>query len=271
MNTEKGVLPVEEAPPAWHVHEEGGASSAPRLLVSASAEEGELQAVRSTLATGLGERVRLARGRQPRAALARALCVHENTIGKIERGESVPDVLQLAQIAGLYEKPLSWFLGNDTAIPPAEVAKSTAAVEVGDQVFVPLFDVYASAGHGTFESSEAVEGMRPFTRAYIRQHLGIRHDELAMVRVMGDSMEPEIHSGDIVLVDRKDTGVAVEGPHLVRMDGSLLLKGLQRRPGHRIRVSSRNHEYEAFEVQLVEGQTEFEILGRVRWAGVTFR
>lgn len=271
MNTRKGVLPVEEAPPAWHVHQEEGAHPTLLQLINASSEEDELAAVRAVLAVSMGERIRQARGKLTRAQVASWLCVHENTVGKMERGESVPDAMQLAQIAGIVQKPITWFLGDDANAIAADVPKQVEAVELGDQVFVPLFDVYASAGHGTFESSEAVEAMRPFTRSYIRQHLGIRHDQLAMLRVMGDSMEPEIHSGDVVMIDRKDVGVTVEGPHLVRVDGSLLLKGLQRRPGHVIRVSSRHADYEPFDVQLVNGPTDFEVLGRVRWAGVTFR
>jgi phage repressor protein C with HTH and peptisase S24 domain len=145
-------------------------------------------------------------------------------------------------------------------------------VVVGDQVFVPLFALNVSAGNGAFNDEERVLDMRAFALDYVRNELRITHDELAMVNVVGNSMEPHIHSGDVVLVDRRDKEISVEGPHLVRVDGALLVKNVQRRPGGFLRVSSRNEEYEPFEINVMSEQLhDFEVLGRVRWAGVTFR
>lgn len=242
-------------------------------LVTAAGNAELVAALRQALAADVGDRVREARGAVPRATVAHWLCVHENTIGKIERGESMPDAVQLLQLAAGFGRTAGWLLGQDEPPPsfPA-VQPTTDAVESGEWVFVPLFDVYASAGHGSIGASEDVESMRPFTRAYIRDRLGIRHNRLCLVRVAGDSMEPQIHSGDVVMVDRQDAGAAIDGPHLVRIDGALMVKAVQRKPGGRVRVSSQNPAYEPFEVILgTTDDKDFEVLGRVRWAGVTFR
>lgn len=232
-----------------------------------------LAALRQALASDVGDRVREARGALPRATVAHWLCVHENTIGKIERGESMPDAVQLLQLAAGFGRTAGWLLGEEEAPPTfPQVQPATEAVEVGDWVFVPLFDVYASAGHGAVGSSEDVEGMRPFTRQSIRDRLGIRHNRLCLVRVAGDSMEPQIHSGDLVMVDRMDAAATVDGPHLVRIDGALMVKSVQRKPGGRVRVTSQNPAYDPFEVVLgTADDKDFEVLGRVRWAGVSFR
>lgn len=208
-----------------------------------------------------------------RKAVGVVLGLHHNTIAKFERGESVPDALQLARLAQLYARHVSWFL--DVAPAPLMVqegvpASTTEAVTVGTQTFVPHFDVWASAGHGAFNACEAVKAMRAFDSSYIRHELGISHGRLAMINVSGASMEPMIGDGDVVLVDLQDTAVQVEGPHLVRMDGALLVKLLARRPGGRLRVSSANEAYEPFEVDS-RSSADFEVLGRVRWGGVTFR
>lgn len=277
MNTKAGAPPfVAEPPPPFTVRSaEGLAAVRPiDFWRDASASAEAFERVRYTAGVILGDKLAQARkaAKMTRETVAARLRVHENTVGKIERGDTVPDALQLAQFAAMYSKPMARLLGGDVGVDEAsEPAKSVEAVEHGDYIFVPLFDVHASAGHGTFESSEQVEAMRPFTTAYIRQHLGIRHNRIGMVRVMGTSAEPEIHSGDIVMLDRNDTSVVVEGHHLVRIDGALLMKILQRRPGSRIRVASRNPEYEPFDVVLADNVPDFEVLGRVRWAGVTFR
>lgn len=224
----------------------------------------------------LGEKLRQARealGKDmSRKAAAVALGVHDNTIAKFERGESVPDALQLVQLAQLYGRHLTWFLDVSPAPLVAREAvpePAPEAVDLGAQVYVPHFDVRASAGYGAFNGGEAVRSMLAFEAGYIRHALGIGHNRLALINVSGASMEPMIGDGDLVLVDRVDTTVQVEGPHLVRMDGALLVKLLARRPGGKLRVSSVNEAYEPFEV---DGRSaDFEVLGRVRWGGVTFR
>lgn len=221
----------------------------------------------------IGGRLREARGIRSRTDMAELLGVHENTIGKMERGESVPDAIQLLLYAHHTGRPVLWLLGQDAAADDVRRRnRSTVAVVVGDQVFVPLFAVSVSAGNGAFNDEEQVLDMRAFALDYVRSELRITHDQLALVNVVGNSMEPHIHSGDVVLVDRRDKEISVEGPHLVRVDGALLVKNVQRRPGGVLRVSSKNEEYEPFEINVMSEQLhDFEVLGRVRWAGVTFR
>jgi phage repressor protein C with HTH and peptisase S24 domain len=234
--------------------------------------ESERDALHDTVAFRLGERLREARRSRPRTWVAALLGLHENTIGKFERGENMPDAFQLCLLAQVLECSVLWLLGIDPGARRDDAAqRQTEAVEQGDHVFVPHFDVYASAGHGGFDQVETVKAMSVFRTDYLRNELGIPHNRVALVNVMGTSMEPSIHSGDVVLVDRQDTGVAIEGAYLVRIDGSLLVKLLQRLPGGRIRVASKNETYPPFEVDINKDGRDFEVLGRVRWAGVTFR
>lgn len=222
------------------------------------------------LAVQLGQRLREARGPTARADLALALGVHENTIGKFERGDSVPDAVQLLQLARITGQSVDWLIGGAVVAVPSAVPVGTQAVQVGDLIHVPRFDVQASAGHGALGATERVVGMRAFDADYIRRELGICHNDLALVTVVGDSMSPDMRSGDMVLIDRRDTSVSTEGPHLVRIDGALLLKLLQRRPGGMVRVASRNEVYAPYDISLSAGE-DFQVLGRVRWVGVTYR
>ena len=208
-----------------------------------------------------------------RALVAERLEVHENTVAKMERGQTVPDVIQLQVISAITGRDVLWLLGVDQAgLVGGSRKRSTVALEIGDQLFVPLFGLVVSAGHGAFNDEEQVTDMRAFTIDYVRNDLRISHEELALVNVVGNSMEPHIHSGDVVLIDRRDKDISVEGPHLVRVDGALLVKNVQRRPGGVLRVSSKNDDYAPFDINVMSEQLhDFEVLGRVRWAGVTFR
>ena len=122
-----------------------------------------------------------------------------------------------------------------------------------------------------FDSIDGVRGMRPFESTMIRGELRIDHDRLAMAQVGGASMEPMLRPKDTVLVDLKDRDVKTEGVHMVRLDGALLVKKLQRLPGKVLRVSSYNPSYEPFDVSgKDDADRDFSVIGRVRWAGVSF-
>lgn len=229
-------------------------------------------------ARALAERIRACRGPASRAWFAERLGgIHVNTVGKLERGETLPDALMLITIAGIGGRSVQWLA---TGIEPggegAEgVPLSVRAVSSGSYVHVPHFDVSASAGHGNvFDSIESVIAMRPFDQAFIRGELGISHDELALIFVVGPSMEPLLHSHDTVLVDLKAGYEAFnDGIYVIRIDQALLIKQVQKTWGKAFRIRSLNEDYAPFEIrgEKEEAERDFAIIGRVRWAGVTIK
>lgn len=262
--------------PAWPPQPAGESASAlvptAELWERAVRDAAEFNAFREHLKIELGSRInglRSAQGKS-RADLSRWLHNHENTVAKIERGETLPDAVQLLQLAQMLGQTLDQMFGMHSD-DPAEVQRRTTATQIGQHLFVPHFDIQASAGHGAFNDAERVKEMRAFAIDFIRRDLRVSHNDMALIDVAGPSMEPQIHSGDVVLIDRRDTGVQVEGPHVVRFDGGLIVKLLQRRPGGRVRVTSINPLFDPFEIELGAEGTDFEVIGRVRWAGVTFR
>lgn len=217
----------------------------------------------------LGERVRLARGKVSREQMALALAVHVNTVSKFERGESMPGPFALMQIATATGCSVYWLLTGKNA--EGGVEKSLQAVEQAGYIYVPHFDVQASAGEGIFNDIETVVAMRPFDATYIRNTLGIAHNDLALITVIGTSMQPQLHSRDTVMLDLRARQVQTEGIHAIRIDGALLVKKVQRLPGRTLRVSSANDAYESFDiVGTEEVERDFSVIGRVRWGGVTF-
>lgn len=204
---------------------------------------------------------------------AAGMGVHRNTVWNIERGDSLPDAYDLDVMASIYATTIDDLLygGAPTSQASGQVEKSTRAVQRDGYIFVPEFDVHVSAGNGFFNDVESVVAMRPFDAAYITLELGIHHDETALLKVVGQSMEPDLRSRDTVLVDLQDRDVITDGIHILRLDGALLIKKVQRLPGRVLRVSSSNLAFEAFDIKGAdEDDRDFEVLGRVRWAGVTF-
>lgn len=201
--------------------------------------------------------------------------VHRNTVWNIERGDSLPDAFDLEVMARIYQTTTAQLLsgsGSGGAKGAVGVPKNVRAISFGGYIYVPEFDVHVSAGNGFFNDLESVTTMRPFDEAYIRGELGIRHDELALIKVVGQSMEPDLRSRDTTLVDLQDREVFTDGIHILRLDGALLIKKVQRLPGRVLRISSSNPSFEPFDIQGGDddGDRDFAVLGRVRWAGVTF-
>lgn len=224
--------------------------------------------MRDAYSVALGERIRACRSGMSRDEFAARLELHVNTVGKFERGLTIPDAFTLLRIADVGKCSPDWLMTGVSR--STSVGSNTQAVESGDYLFVPHFDVAMSAGNGVFCDVESVISMRPFDFRFVRSELGINHNELALVSVVGNSMEPYLRSRDTALLDLRARDVHTEGIHAIRLDGALMIKLLQRFPGKMLRVSSANQEYAPFDIDGADEQRDFSVLGRVRWAGVSF-
>jgi phage repressor protein C with HTH and peptisase S24 domain len=135
-----------------------------------------------------------------------------------------------------------------------------------EHVYIPLFDVTASAGGGAVIEAELIEDTLAFKRSWLLTELRVRPEDLALVHVEGESMEPTLRPGDLILVNRHDTA-ARDGIFLLRLDSTLLVKRLQRLPGGKLKVASDNPAYEPFVVSMEDDSQDLAIVGRIVWSG----
>lgn len=136
-------------------------------------------------------------------------------------------------------------------------------------VYVPLYDVHAAAGEPVAApQTESVVNELAFREDWIRSTLHVSPSDLSLVHVEGDSMEPDLRAGDIILIDHTDTTARREGFYVIRLEDALLVKQVQRLPGGVLKLSSRNPTYEPISLQLPAIQTDgkYAIIGRVVWA-----
>lgn len=155
-----------------------------------------------------------------------------------------------------------------SGIPPQERAVAEPAAPYGLPVgffLVPRYDVRAAAGRGTIIESEDQIGMYAYEEGWLRRELKADPGSLCVIGVVGNSMEDEIYDGDEVLVDRSVTRFIGDGIYLVRLEGGLIIKQLQRLVGGGLRIVSRNPRYESQTINERSGDygTDFAILGRV--------
>ena len=146
-------------------------------------------------------------------------------------------------------------------------AQTQPAPEHPDVVWVPLYDgVEVSAGNGSLVWDETPGSALAFQRQWI-QSLRTEASALALMRVRGESMEPVLHAGDVVMIDRSQRQVQRDGMYVLRLDGAVLLKWLQVLPEGAVRVASENRErFPPFELSAAQASSAgFEVIGRVRW------
>ncbi|MDF7774972.1 S24 family peptidase [Sphingomonas sp. AOB5] len=154
-----------------------------------------------------------------------------------------PDRAKIARFLGIAENAFG-------VLPRRETAE------------VPRLDIGASAGPGGLVEDEAQLRAGLFDAGMLRG-LGVRAEAASMVRVAGDSMEPVLHDGDEILVDRdRRTPGARDAMFVLRIDGVVMVKRL-RALGREIEVVSENAAYPP----RIVAAGAVEVIGRVVWLG----
>lgn len=134
-------------------------------------------------------------------------------------------------------------------------------------ILVPRYDVEASAGPGALTEREHVIDYMAFQEGWVRRSLGLDPQGLALISAKGDSMEPAIRAGDLLLVDTSVNEVEDDAIYILVMDGHLVVKRLQRFVGGAVSVKSDNAAYVEQTLSAEELSSYATITGRVRWIG----
>lgn len=155
---------------------------------------------------------------------------------------------------------------------PARSDGETASADYAGYVAVALYNgIHAAAGHGAVAGTETPDDALMFKEDWIRFELGAKPADLCLIRVSGDSMEPTLRAGDVILVDRRAQQPDREGIYILRMDDMLLVKRLQALPGGVLQVSSDNAAFATWTLKVADLEANaVHIIGRVVWAGRRF-
>ena len=121
-------------------------------------------------------------------------------------------------------------------------------------------DVYLSAGYGVEVYDEYSETI-VIDERFLMSERGMRVNpkNCKMVRVSGNSMFPEYHHGDRVIIDESDTNLTDGQIYAFRYDGQCYVKEIHR-AGNKIKCISVNKEYEPF---YIERDVDFKVFGRI--------
>jgi phage repressor protein C with HTH and peptisase S24 domain len=158
-------------------------------------------------------------------------------------------------------------LGVDVAALIASMSSRAGGTATDDFVAIPRYDARLSAGYGVLNFDQApILDHIPFTREFLRERLGRASARgLVMVKAQGDSMEPTIGDGDLVMVDTEDRDLSGGGIFAVVWQGDTLVKRVEKL-GDAVVLSSEKPGYAPVRISGDE-LADFRVIGRVRWVG----
>lgn len=191
-----------------------------------------------------------------REAFAEPLGVSADKIRHIETGKQRADHEILAALRTVYGVDLNALLTGDIGDEPATIDDPSF-------VTVPKYTVSASAGNGgSFVADPLEVSYYAFNLQWIKRR-GLDPSQLHIVTVKGDSMEPKLQHGDLILVDRAQATPSDGSTYVVRIWDELVVKHIQRTGPESISLISSNKVYPPRELELPLDDRNFEIVGRV--------
>lgn len=121
-----------------------------------------------------------------------------------------------------------------------------------------------SVHSGTGRPRMAYVDLMSVSRVWFKENISqIRENGYEIITAAGDSMEPTLKNGDLVVIDRFDTEITKrDGVFCVLIDNDLYLKRVQRVPGS-LRFISDNRLYDPFEISLSEVESRVIVFGRM--------
>ena len=138
-----------------------------------------------------------------------------------------------------------------------------------DLQLVRRFKVNASAGDGaTVDEEQQIEPIA-FRKEWLQKHIGVPARNLSVIEARGDSMEPTIRDGSLVLINHQVEQIENDGIYAFSIDDTLYIKRIQKLPDGRLRVKSDNDFYDDLFIEYPPAEN-FRIIGQIKWAANTY-
>lgn len=195
------------------------------------------------------------------AELSRLSGLKPSFIYDILNGKSTnPSTAKIAKISSILNVELSYLLGIEDIPTKPSSDKSE---------FVMVSSILTTTNNDDKNSTPKIldehEGEPYYFRSsWVHDRLNTKAENLRMVFVQGDSMEPTLCQGDMVLVDVTKKNPSPPGIFVIFDGMGLVVKRLEFIPNSNpasVRVLSDSPQYHPYERQI----EETEIIGRVVW------
>ena len=167
-------------------------------------------------------------------------------------------------------KALSHALGLEFYIGPKRDAGPIEIAEIDGEEFAPVrrFSAELSAGNGAENGEAHVSEMLAFRRDWLTR-LGVSPSNACLVKVRGESMQPTLHDGDLVLIDQSKTAIRSGRIYAFNDGGHSKVKRLDCMDDHTLIIRSDNPQF-PLDIRKGEDANALKVIGEVVWSGHTF-
>jgi phage repressor protein C with HTH and peptisase S24 domain len=204
--------------------------------------------------------------------LAKATGVSPSAFRKWLKGEAEPSRDRVVALAGAAGVSVSWLAQGEGPEPSLSVlgahGRETPRLTSSDGpsfLVLPKIAVAAAAGAGR-PQPESATNFIGFRHDWLKANFGLDPQDILLETVVGDSMEPHIHNGDILLVNSTDLTFRNFGIYVIIVRDERLVKRVQRKFDGSLILISDNAKYQP-EIIAPEIAAEINVVGRVIWRG----
>lgn len=177
-----------------------------------------------------------------KADLARKVGAARQSVTLWTTKDVVPELKTVVSIAEALEVPPGYLVFGENGV--------YNSIADDDTVAIPALDVEGSCG--TKEISTQFITMVKLlvvAKEWILQRVGhANFRNLRIITARGDSMEPGIRSGDILIIDASKNTVEEDGVYAVQSEGNVFVKRIQMHLDGRLFFLSDNKKYEPMEI-----------------------
>ena len=214
---------------------------------------------------GLIQRIEQASEGMSARQFAQKANLSEGTLRSVKKGSS-PTLETLLAICRAGNVSVGWLATGEGPMRPGEESPDQPTEFVG----IPRYNATLSAGNGHWNPDHTdILDHIPFTPEFLRRRLGRSNpDDLIILAANGDSMEPQISDGDLVMIDQRKKDL-IEGIFAITLNGMARVKRLRPMLNGDLEILSDNPLYDK-EVLKKENVQEFQVIGKVVWCGHHF-
>ncbi|MDT8894216.1 S24 family peptidase [Halomonas sp. I1] len=201
--------------------------------------------------------------------LAQKAGVHQSVISNLEQGKhrGSSHVVKIAEACGVRAR---WLASEDGEMIGQEDGGGVAqAPSEEDYALIPQLSVCGENGDGYLNHHVEVKGGLAFKRDWL-ERVHAKPENLRVIYAKGDSMEPYIIEGDVVLLDLSRTEPIHGKPFAIRRpDDSISIKRLMQRVTGEWILSSDNPNKALYMDEEVNDMSasQVPIIGMVIWRG----
>ena len=230
---------------------------------------------------GFTERLKELIGDQPVGRFAAEVGLGDNLVRKYLGGATpgLDKFVQICNAKGVNPEWLAWGRGPKYLVEgaytheppgehPAREPGSSELIESSDgreYVKVPQYDVRASAGRGELIHSEQIVDHIAFEREWFEREVGIPAAHAAVLEVRGDSMVPDLHDGELLIMDLSKNRFVDDAIYVIQYGNALRIKKVRVRLDGKIEIRSSNDAY-APEIVEPDDAASIVVVGRGKTA-----